>query len=80
MMLVKRNEVNKMARDLTRVTVNLASDLVAQIDKYAEDMSLTRTSACAVLISQSIKGNQAMSDLQKLIQAYEDEKAKGKEC
>lgn len=69
-----------MARDLTRVTVNLASDLVAQIDKYAEDMSLTRTSACAVLISQSIKGNQAMSDLQKLIQAYEDEKAKGKEC
>lgn len=66
-----------MARDLTRVTVNLASDLVAQIDKYAEDMSLTRTSACAVLISQSIKGNQAMSDLQKFMQAYEDEKAKG---
>lgn len=66
-----------MARDLTRVTVNLASDLVAQIDKFADDMSLTRTSACAVLISQSIKNNQAMSDLQKLMEAFDVEKAKG---
>lgn len=67
-----------MARDLTRVTVNLSSDLVTKIDQYADENGIKRTSAVSVLLSQALQGQQAMSDLNKLIQLYESEKAKPK--
>lgn len=60
-----------MARDLTRVTVNLKSDLVEQIDKYADSMSLTRTAACAVLLSQAVNGQRAMNDIGELLRLYQ---------
>lgn len=67
-----------MARDLTRVTVNLSSDLVTKIDQYADENGIKRTSAVSVLLSQALQGQQAMSDLNKLIQLYESEKTKPK--
>ena len=52
-----------MAKDITRVTVNLNSELVNQVDKYAEDMNINRTAAVAVLLSQAVNSQKAMSDL-----------------
>ncbi len=51
-----------MAKDTTRVTVNLTSELVNQVDAYAEQMNINRTSAVAVLLSTSLNGQKAMSD------------------
>lgn len=65
-----------MARDLTRVTVNLSSELVEKIDRYAEEMGIKRTSAVSVLLTQALQGQQAMSDLEKIIEIYNQEKEK----
>lgn len=54
-------------RDLTRVTVNLSTELVEKIDRYAEQSSLTRTSACASLLTQAINGQTAMDNLGDLL-------------
>ena len=56
-----------MAKDITRVTVNLNSELVNQVDKYAEDMNINRTAAVAVLLSQAVNSQKAMSDLGALL-------------
>lgn len=65
-----------MARDLTRVTVNLSSDLVQKIDKYAGENGIKRTHAISVLLSQAFQSQQMMSDLNKFIEIYESEKGK----
>ena len=56
-----------MAKDITRVTVNLNSELVNQVDKYAENMNINRTAAVAVLLSQAVNSQKAMSDLGELL-------------
>ena len=69
-----------MARDITRVTVNLNSELVEQVDKYAEDMNINRTAAVAVLLSQAVNSQKAMSDLGELLTMVKAEQLKqGKE-
>lgn len=65
-----------MARDITRVTVNLTSELVNQVDAYAEQMNINRTSAVAVLLSTSLNGQKAMSDLGEFLKLYQEEQAK----
>lgn len=65
-----------MAKDITRVTVNLNSELVRQVDQYAEDMNINRTAAVAVLLSQAVNGQKAMTDLGELIKMYHAEKDK----
>ena len=65
-----------MSRDTTRVTVNLTSELVNQVDAYAEQMNINRTSAVAVLLSTSLNGQKAMSDLGELLKLYQEEQTK----
>ena len=65
-----------MAKDTTRVTVNLTSELVNQVDAYAEQMNINRTSAVAVLLSTSLNSQKAMSDLRELLKLYQEEQAK----
>lgn len=62
-----------MAKDTVRVTCNLSSDLVQKIEDYAEQNGINRTSAVSVLLSQALQGQQAMSDLNKLLKIYERE-------
>lgn len=58
-----------MARqDWTRVTVNLNSDLVRRVDAYGESMNINRTSAVAVLLSQALNEQKAVSDLSELLE------------
>lgn len=59
-------------QDTTRVTVNIKSELVEQIDKYAEELGITRTSACSVLLYQAINGQKAMNDLGELVKLCRD--------
>ena len=65
-----------MAKDTTRVTVNLNSELVNQVDKYAEDMNINRTAAVAVLLSQAVNSQKAMSDLGELLTMVKAEQIK----
>lgn len=66
-----------MARDLTRVTVNLKTELVEQIDAYAEELGLTRTSGVAVLLSQAINNQKVINNMDDLIKAYRREQNNG---
>lgn len=65
-----------MAKDITRVTVNLNSELVNQVDKYAEEMNINRTAAVAVLLSQAVNSQKAMSDLGELLTMVKAEQIK----
>lgn len=65
-----------MAKDTTRVTVNLTSELVSQVDSYAEQMNINRTAAVAVLLSTSLNSQKAMSDLGGFIKLYQEEQKK----
>lgn len=42
--------------DLKRVTLNLSSELVEDIDAYASKMHVSRTAAMAFLLSSSLEG------------------------
>lgn len=65
-----------MAKETTRVVVNLNSELVKQVDSYAESMNINRTSAVAVLLSQAVNSQKAMNDLGELLRVYQEEKDK----
>lgn len=65
-----------MSKSITRVTVNLNSELVEKVDKYAEDMNINRTSAVAVLLSQAINEQKAISDMSELLKLVQAEQSK----
>lgn len=67
-----------MARELRRINLNLAVDLLEKIDSYAARVGVTRSSAVSILISQTLEQQQTMSDIAKLVEMYEAEKAKNK--
>lgn len=60
-----------IAKDTIRVTCNLSTELVKKIEEYANLNGINRTSAISVLLSQALQGQQAMADLNKLLQIYE---------
>lgn len=65
-----------MAKETTRVVVNLNSELVRQVDSYAESMNINRTSAVAVLLSQAVNSQKAMNDLGELLKMAKAEQKK----
>ena len=67
-----------MAKETTRVVVNLNSELVRQVDSYAESMNINRTSAVAVLLSQAVNSQKAMNDLGELLKMAKAEQDKAK--
>lgn len=67
-----------MAKETTRVVVNLNSELVKQVDSYAESMNINRTSAVAVLLSQAVNSQKAMNDLGELLKMAKAEQGKAK--
>lgn len=56
-----------MKNQTTRVTVNLNSELVNQVDDYARNMNINRTSAVAVLLSQAVNSTKLISELDELL-------------
>ena len=43
-----------MARNLVRVNINFGKELLGQIDEWADDVGISRSSAVAVLCSQML--------------------------
>lgn len=65
-----------VARDLTRITLNLSTKLVEQLDAYADEMGLVRTSAISVLLSQALNSQKAMQDIGELLKLVKEEQNK----
>lgn len=64
-----------MGRETKRLVANVTVELLEQIDDYAERMNINRTSAVAVLLSQALNSQKAMSDLGELLKLYQQEAA-----
>ena len=62
-----------MGRETKRLVANVTVELLEQIDDYAERMNINRTSAVAVLLSQALNSQKAMSDLGELLKLYQQE-------
>ena len=65
-----------MAKEVTRVTFNLPSSLVDQVDAYGESMHINRTSAVSVLLSMALNSQKAMSDMSDLLKLLQEEQKK----
>ena len=59
-----------------RLTFNIPTDLLGQVDEYAKKMCVNRTSALCFLLSQSLNSQKAMNDLGELLTLYQDEQKK----
>lgn len=51
----------------SRMGINIPTELLIKLDAYAAKMNINRTSACCVLLSQALDGQQMMSDLGELV-------------
>lgn len=52
-----------MKTQTSRVGINIPTELLKQIDAYADKMSINRTSACCVLMSEALDAKNAMISL-----------------
>ena len=59
-----------------RLTFNIPTDLLGQVDEYAKKMCVNRTSAICFLLSQSLNSQKAMNDLGELIKLVKAEQMK----
>jgi len=65
-----------MAKEITRVTFNLPTSLVKQIDDYGSLMNINRTSSVSVLLSTALSGQKAISDMGNLLDFIKIEQKK----
>ena len=65
-----------MAREVKRININVPVETLERIDTYADNMSINRTSAILVLLSQAMDSQKAMSDLGELLKLYQKEQTK----
>lgn len=61
---------------LKRINLNLDEELLQQLDDYANKMHISRSSALSVLLSQIFTGQQTLETMNKLMTAYNEEKAR----
>lgn len=69
-------KVVAMAREIKRININIPVETLKRIDTYADNMSINRTSAILVLLSQAMDSQKAMSDLGELLKLYQEEQEK----
>ena len=65
-----------MAREVKRININIPVETLERVDRYADSMSINRTSAILVLLSQAMDSQKAMSDLGELVKLYQLEQSK----
>lgn len=65
-----------MAREVKRININVPVETLERIDTYADNMSINRTSAILVLLSQAMDSQKAMSDLGEFLKLYQEEQKK----
>lgn len=71
--------VVKMARvETSRLGINIPTELLKELDNYASNMNISRTSAVCVLLSQALNSQKAMNDLSELVKMAKAEQDKVK--
>lgn len=65
-----------MAKELERLNVNIPADLMRRVEEYADRYCLNKTSAVTMLLSQSLEASKAMSTLNDLMAAFNEQKSK----
>lgn len=61
---------------MVRINLNLAEDLVKDIDAYAKSLHITRTAAISVLCSNALQGIKTVDVVETMMNAYQAEQAK----
>ena len=61
---------------IKKVLVGLDEEQIKDIDRYAEAMHISRSSAIRILTTQSLQAQKTMTSLDDLMNAYKAEKAK----
>ena len=56
-----------MAKETKSVLVNIPLKLLDDIEAYADEMNVTRTSAILFLLSQSLNNQKAMNNLNEVV-------------
>ena len=62
-----------MARETKRVNMNYPVDILDRVDEYAEKMSINRTSAIMVLVTQALDAQKNMNTLEELLRMVKEE-------
>lgn len=63
-----------------KMVCNVDEDLLAQVDAYAAQLHISRTSAVSVLLSQALQAKQTITTLDELLRFYQaQEERKNKE-
>ena len=65
-------------RKLQRLYMNMPTDLIKQIDEYANRMNLNRTSATIFLVSTALEQKNAMSKVDELLNKLSELEAKAR--
>ena len=65
-------------RKLQRLYMNMPTDLIKQIDEYANRMNLNRTSATIFLVSTALEQKNAMSKVDELLNKLSELEAKSR--
>ena len=63
-----------MPRDLVRVNINFARELLQQIDEWADSVGVTRSAAVAVLCSQTLTSYKMVGGLDYAVKADRQQK------
>lgn len=54
-------------KEVMRLNINVPQDLIDRVDEYADNLSINRTSAVCVLLSQALDGQKAMKSMDELL-------------
>lgn len=57
----------------TRINITINEDLLSKLDKYADSVSLSRSGAIAMIVSQYLNAQATVSTLQEAMEIYRRE-------
>ena len=62
-------------KEVTRINLNLANDLLKKVDEYAENLTVNRTVAITVLLNSALTTDKALGDMNELIKFINNNQA-----
>ena len=63
-----------MKKETTRIHCNVTTELKARVEEYADNMNINVTSAIAVLLSQALDMQKAMTDFSEFVKMTKENK------
>ena len=60
--------------EMSRMGINIPTELLEQVDKYASSMNINRTSAVCVLLSEALNAHSTMNNLDAFVKMYQEAK------